>query len=181
MKIAPSLFRVRVSAAAAIVLVALTIAGCKEDKPADAAEESDQVYLNHAQPKLQTLKLWLGKEEVDAEIALTSQEVATGMMFRKEMGENDGMLFVFGVPMRASFYMRNTYLPLSCAYIDPEGVVQEVHDMKPLDDTPILAVSTNIQYVLEVKQGWFQRHHIGPGVVVGTERGTLRQTFFNRR
>lgn len=134
-----------------------------------------------AQPKLATIKLWLGAQEITAEQALTVPQITAGMMFREEMGEKEGMLFVFGEPHRASFWMRNTVLPLSCAYLDPDGVILEIHDMKPLDESPIEANSDRVQYVLETRQGWFQRNGIGPGTVVRTERGTLRETYFGRR
>lgn len=131
-----------------------------------------------AQPKLRTVKLWLGAEEISAEIAVSEKEIMTGMMFRTEMGENEGMIFVFARPHQASFWMRNTLLPLSCAYIDPDGVILEEHDMKPRDETPIPAATPRVQYVLEVKQGWFERHNVKVGTQVKTERGTLAQTFF---
>ncbi len=140
-----------------------------------------------AQPKLQTMKLWLGSQEIVAELAVSLPQVMTGMMFRTEMGENEGMLFVFGLdhrlpgPHRASFYMRNTLIPLTCAYIDGEGTILEIHDMKPLDHTSIEASTDNIQYVLEMNQGWFDRKKIAVGSVVRTERGSLRDTFFKRR
>src|SRR6267154_2652621 len=103
----------------------------------------------NAQPKLKTIKLWLGPEVITAELALSMPQIMTGMMFRKEMAENEGMLFVFARPHQVSFYMRNTLLALSCAYIDPDGTILELHEMKPLDETPIPAKSDNVQYVLE--------------------------------
>jgi uncharacterized membrane protein (UPF0127 family) len=133
-----------------------------------------------AQPKLQTLKLLIGPEEVIAEIAITEKEVMTGMMHRTSMGENEGMLFVFGVPHQAAFWMKNTILPLSCAYIDPDGVILETHEMKPLDETSIQAATNRVQYVLEMNKGWFDRHNIKPGALVRTERGSLPETFFRR-
>src|SRR4051812_7384041 len=84
------------------------------------------LYLDHVQPRLPTIKLWLGAQEMEAEMALTQTQVATGMMYRKEMGTNDGMLFVFPRPHRTAFYMRNTVIPLSAAYIDPEGTILEI-------------------------------------------------------
>jgi uncharacterized membrane protein (UPF0127 family) len=96
------------------------------------------------------------------------------------MAEYEGMLFVFGGPMRASFWMRNTLIPLSCAYIDPDGVILEIHDMKPLDETPIQAQTDRVQYVLEVKQGWFDRNKVSAGMLVRTEQGSLRDTYFSR-
>jgi len=170
--------------------VALLLLGC--EKPLTTAKveptnqpppaSAGQVFTpTNAQPKLQAMKLWLGNQEITAELALTLPQIMTGMMFRKDMGESEGMLFVFGRPHRASFYMRNTLVPLSSAYINSEGTILEIHDMKPLDETPIEANSDNIQYVLEMKQGWFDRHTVATGSVVRTEIGSLRDTFFKGR
>ena len=138
-------------------------------------------YLDHAQPRLSTIKLWLGSQELVTEVARTQTEVATGMMFRKAMNENEAMLFVFAQPYQASFYMRNTIIPLSCAYLDTEGEILEIHDLKPMDETPVQAASANVRYVLETKQGWFDRNKIGVGTVVRAEAGSLTETFFGRR
>jgi uncharacterized membrane protein (UPF0127 family) len=184
------------------LLAGLLCAGCRDDDgsaktsnsvssntapktQAVATADSKTIPLSasptHAQPKLRTIKLWLGREELVTELALTHDQVETGMMFRTEMAENEGMLFVFSGPFRAAFWMRNTLLPLSCAYIDPDGVILELHDMQPKDETTITASTPRVQYVLEVKQGWFQRHNINVGAQVRTERGTLAETFFSRR
>jgi len=127
-----------------------------------------------AQPKLPTTKVWLGAQELRAEIAQTASQIATGLMFRTNLGPNEAMLFVFNTPWRASFYMRNTFLPLSCAYIDGHGVILEIHDMTPREETPIEAKSDNIQFVLEVRQGWFETNRIGPGTLVRTDQGSLQ-------
>lgn len=182
------LFRVRTWIG--LLVISCTM-GCDSAPPATATEKVGQPvaersaptlhplgYLNAAQPKLPTVKVFLGPKEIVAEVASKPVEIQTGMMHRTEMGENEGMLFVFGRPMRAAFYMRNTKIPLTCAYIDPEGVVLELHDMKPLDESSIEASSDQVQYVLEMRQGWFQKHGITVGTVVTTERGKLRQTFF---
>ena len=139
------------------------------------------LHLNHAQPKLPTLKLWLGTNEVVAELALKQTEIATGMMFRKSMGRDEGMLFVFGVPHQTGFYMRNTTVPLSAGYIDPEGIILEIHDLNPLEERPVMAASDQIQYVLEMNQGWFKTNRVGVGTAIRTEVGTLRETFFRGR
>jgi uncharacterized membrane protein (UPF0127 family) len=174
------------------VLLVATLAGC--DKPSaapppappkttTAAPQTNNPlpHLDHAMPKLRTIKLWLGSQELETELAMTIEEISTGMMFRKDMGENEGMLFIFGRPHKTSFYMKNTTVPLSCAYIDPEGTILEIHDLKPLDESPVDAKAENILYVLEVKQGWFKRHNIETGSLVRTERGTLPETFFPKR
>lgn len=154
--------------------------GC--DKPAapPSPAAADGMTDGQAQPKLPTLKLWLGPHEMTAELAITPEQKQRGMMFRTNMAEMEGMLFVFPKAHRASFWMKNTVLPLSAAYIDPEGVIAEIRELKRLDETGVTAGSDNIQYVLETNRGWFERNGVGVGTVVRTERGTLRETFFRR-
>jgi uncharacterized membrane protein (UPF0127 family) len=181
-----------------LALMALAVAGCKNESPvavtpppaqqATAAErpalqpgEVPRAEQGRPQGKLVTLKLWVGTNEVSAEIAQTMPQIMTGMMWRTNMAETDGMLFVFPQPHQTKFWMRNTLLPLSCAYIDPEGTILELHDMKPRDETSIPAATDQVQFVLEMNQGWFDRHNVKPGMVIATERGSLLQTFFRRR
>ena len=165
----------------------LPAASCKPDRPSssdpanpDSARLSNSAYSGQAQPKLRVIRLWLGANELKAEVARSASEIATGMMHRTKMAEDEAMLFVFFRPRRASFYMRNTILPLSCAYIGSNGAILEIHDMKPLDETPIVAATDQVQYVLEVNQGWFKMHGVSVGTVVSTEKGTLRKTFFGQ-
>jgi hypothetical protein len=114
---------------------------------------------------------------VTTEIALTQVQVGTGMMFRKEMAENEGMLFVFARPHRAEFYMKNTTLPLTAAYLDSEGTILELHDLQPLNETPVKATADNVQFVLEMNQGWFKRHNVSVGTVISCETGRLADAF----
>jgi uncharacterized protein len=169
-----------------LAIAALGFAGCKEAKtvvpapkpsPQQAPPATAVLYYPYAQTNLQRMKVFVGSSELDTALALRPLERQTGMMWRTNMDENEAMLFPFPAPHRASFYMRNTHVPLSLAYIDPEGVILEIHDLQPLNETPAEASSDNIQYVLEVKQGWFQRHNITTGAVVRTPHGDLRKTF----
>jgi len=137
-------------------------------------------HLLHAQPKLPTIKVWLGNQELVAEVARRDVEIRTGMMFRTNMLENEAMLFVFPYPEAKSFYMRNCVVALSGAYISPAGEILQIVDMKPFDESSIPSQSSNVQFVLEVRQGWFARHGVSTGAVVRTERGTLMETFFRR-
>ena len=98
-----------------------------------------------AQPKLPTIKLWLGAEEMVAEVAGDDASRMTGMMFRTNMPENEGMLFVFPMPHRTSFWMKNTRIPLSAAYIDPEGTILEIHKLEPENTNAVNASSSRIQ------------------------------------
>ncbi len=145
-----------------------------------APEDSNHLYLDHAQPKLRTVRLWIGAKELTSEVAMTVREISTGMMFRKEIGDNEGMLFVFGRPHRAAFYMRNTVVPLSAAYIDPNGAILEIRELKPLEEAPVTAGSDQVQFVLETKLGWFEKNGIAPGTIIRTEAGSLTDTFLTR-
>src|SRR4051812_24154456 len=181
----------------ALMFVALFGVGCgSSDRPGTASNAPASTTKTNAapantfpiaespteaQPKLRTIKFWIGAEEIVTEIAASEKEIMTGMMFRTKMAENEGMIFIFAGPRQVAFWMRNTLIPLSCAYIDPDGVILEEHDMKPKDETPIPAASNRVQYVLEVNQGWFQRHNVAVGTQVRTERGTLAETFFRRQ
>jgi hypothetical protein len=160
----------------ASLLVALMVAtGCKKSGPA-ADPGVDLSEPRQAQPRLATLQLWLGPEHITAEMALTPDQERTGMMFRTSMAEDEGMIFVFPA-QRASFWMKNCPLPLSVAYLDPDGVIQEIHDLQPHNTNAVLSASANIHFALETPQGWFQRHHVSEGMTVRTERGSLMETF----
>lgn len=157
----------------------LLLAGCQPADQAPASppsvsrREPGQLYLNQAQPRLATLKLWIGSQEVETEIARRVPEIATGMMYRTNVVDGTGMLFVFARPEPRSFYMRNTLVPLSIAYIDPAGEIVEIHNMNPKDETPVDSASDRVQYALEVPQGWFDRTGIKPGMLVTTSKGRL--------
>lgn len=167
----------------AALSLGILLSGCGE-RPASAppgpAIDPERGHLLHAQPKLPTLKLWVGDQELIAEIARRPVEIATGMMFRTNLLENEAMLFVFPEPGPKSFYMRNCVVPLSAAYIEPDGTIAEIVDLQPGDEQGVPSRSTNIQFVLEVRQGWFARHNVRPGALIRTERGALRETFFGR-
>jgi uncharacterized membrane protein (UPF0127 family) len=150
-----------------------------EPPPQAESQEVDPVYghLLHAQSRLPTVKVFVGTNEVTAEIAQSEIAIHTGMMFRTNMPENEAMIFVFDSPSRQSFYMRNCYLPLSAAYISPEGEILQIIDMQPMNENGIPSRSANVQFVLETPQGWFQRHNVHEGATVRTERGPLLKSF----
>ncbi len=156
------------------------ICGCK--KPEVTADPIINLSEpRQAQPHLATVQLWLGPEQMSAEMAASLKEVMTGMMFRTNMAENESMIFRLGPPQRAHFWMKNCFIPLSVAYIDPDGVILEIHDLQPQNTNTVDSISENVVFALETKQGWFQRHNIHEGVTVRTERGSLAETFGGRR
>jgi uncharacterized protein len=154
------------------------VSGCKPATPPVPPASSEPALPTKAQPKLQTMKLWMGPEEVTAELALTSEQIHTGMMFRTNVPDNEGMLFVFDPPYKASFWMTNCPHSLSAAYIDPQGVILEVRHLEAFNAIPEVAKTDRVQFVLEMDDGWFDRKGIKPGTLIRTERGTLHETFF---
>ena len=84
-------------------------------------------------------------------------------MFRQELEENAGMLFVFDREDTHSFWMKNTYLPLSIAFIDEGGRILQIKKMKPLDEKIHYISKAPIRYALEVNQGWFEKYQINIG------------------
>ena len=165
-------------------MVGLVAAGCGKRETASAPLPTTNAapsFPTKAQPKLRTIKLWIGPEEISAEMALTAIQEQTGMMFRTNLPENEGMIFVLPYPQRASFWMKNCPESLSAAYISSDGVIREIHHLERQDTNSVVAFNDNIHFVLEMKDGWFQRYNINTGVVVRTEFGSLEKTFFHRR
>jgi uncharacterized membrane protein (UPF0127 family) len=115
------------------------------------------------QPPLPSVRLVVGKAPVQAEVADEPHERNIGLMARTNLAEGGGMLFVFPRPQPMSFWMHNTLVPLSIAYINAEGVIREIHDMEPLKETPVRSMFRDLLYALEVPQGWFARNGILAG------------------
>ena len=150
-------------------------------KPGGATAASPDPDSGRPQPTLPTLKLWLGAHEVVTEIARTPLEHQVGMMWRTNMAEMEGMIFIFDDADRRAFWMRNTIVPLDIAYIAPDGTLLEVHAAQPRNEASIPSDSERVQFVLEMRQGWFQRNNVKPGMLIRTEKGSLQETFFRRR
>src|SRR6185436_8781507 len=125
----PQFSHVKIFLFALVALVAVA-AGCKDVRQgatsspqtsATAATQESLPFLTNAQPRLQTMRMFVGPHELTTELALKPVEIYTGMMWRTNMSEGEGMLFAFADATPRSFYMKNTYVPLSIAYIDTEG------------------------------------------------------------
>lgn len=100
-----------------------------------------------------------------AEVAATDSTRSTGLMHRRIMPENRGMLFVFPAPAPQSFWMMNTYIPLSIAFIDESGTIINIADMQPLTTNPHPSARP-AQYALEMNQGWFAKRGIKAGMKI---------------
>ena len=164
----------------ALSLAVALLAGCSKPDSSTTLNPPpslDDLLPTHAQPKLPTMKIYLGAETFEAELALTEEEEMTGMMFRTNIQETDAMLFVLPQPQRANFWMKNCPESISAAYITPDGVIREIHHLEKNDTNGVVAARDDIQFVLETKEGWFTRHHIASGTVIQSEKGSLADTF----
>lgn len=132
--------------AALALLVAVSLAA--------AAQEGPQ--------KLAAIQLSAGMHLIQAEVAQTPAQRQIGLMNRPTMGPNEGMLFVFEAPAQQCFWMKNTLLPLSIAFLADDGTVVNIEDMKPqaLDSH---CSRKEVRFALEMNQGWFAKRGIKPG------------------
>ncbi len=105
----------------------------------------------------------VGARTVQLQVALFPAETLKGLMFREQMGADEGMVFVFDRPQQMSFWMRNTPLPLDVGYFDPEGVLKEIYPLYPRDERSVVSRGRNLQFALEMNQGWFSTAGVKPG------------------
>jgi uncharacterized protein len=118
--------------------------------------------LQTPQPKLPTIELVAGMHKIAAEVASTPQQRQIGMMMRTQMAQHEGMLFVFEQPSRQCFWMRNTLLPLSIAFVADDGRIVNLAEMKPQSDDSHCSTES-VRYVLEMNAGWFTKRGIQAG------------------
>lgn len=118
---------------------------------------------SHAQQKgLPVVSLTAGMHVIQAEVASTPATLSTGLMQRTKLPSNHGMLFVFEEPQQQCFWMRNTPLPLSIAFLADDGRIVNMADMTPLSDDPHCSKEP-IRYALEMEQGWFAQRGLNAG------------------
>ena len=114
------------------------------------------------QMNLPRVALSAGMHRIEAQVAQTSEQKMVGLMFRKEMPQHEGMLFIFDQPSVQCFWMKNTLLPLTAAFIADDGTIVNLADMKPLA-TDSHCSTKPVRYVLEMNQGWFAKKGLKAG------------------
>mgnify|MGYP006284696429 CR=1 FL=1 len=115
---------------------------------------------------LPRVQLSAGMHLIDVQVAATDAQRATGLMFRQQMPQTEGMLFVFERPAQQCFWMKNTVLPLTAAFIADDGTIVNLADMKP-QTTDSHCSTAPVRYVLEMNQGWFTHKGIRAGFKLG--------------
>lgn len=116
--------------------------------------------------KFPVISLTAGMHVIKAEVAAKNAERQEGLMYRKKIGPNEGMLFLFDTPAKVCMWMKNTFIPLSVAFIDTSGRIINIEDMAPQTMDSHCAKKPAL-YALELNQGWFKQKNINPGSTIG--------------
>jgi len=118
---------------------------------------------SQGQPQsLPTTTLSVGMHNIKAQLAVSPEQRQIGLMHRAEMPTQEGMLFVFDTPSPQCFWMRNTLIPLSIAFLADDGTVVNIADMKPRSDDSHCSAQP-VRFALEMNQGWFAKRGVKPG------------------
>ncbi|VTU27732.1 DUF192 domain-containing protein [Variovorax sp. RA8] len=125
-------------------------------------------HAQQPQTGLQRVRLTAGMYQIDAQVAETPAQRQIGLMFRKEMPQSEGMIFVFEQPATQCFWMRNTLLPLTAAFVADDGRIVNLADMKPQTDDSHCSEEP-VRFVLEMNQGWFAHKNIKKGAKLNGE------------
>ncbi|MDQ6670505.1 MAG: DUF192 domain-containing protein [Chloroflexota bacterium] len=162
-------FSVRYAVLAACVLGLIAVAGPNHLKTLTAAQAPDAACADATAPYAEVQID--GAPRLTLELARTSQEHEVGLMFRTDLAPDAGMLFVYQAQAREAYWMYNTLLPLSIAFIDADGTIVDIQDMPRLSDPSNVQEASQhtyppaapYWYALEVNQGWFVQHGVGVG------------------
>lgn len=129
---------------------------------------------SRAQPTLPAVKLTAGIHVITAEVASTDQTRMVGLMHRDKLAPNHGMLFVFEDKAQQCFWMRNTLVALTIAFVDDDGTIVQLADMAPKSEVSHCSEKP-VRYALEMEQGWFLRRGIAAGSRLGGLPGAPRR------
>ena len=114
------------------------------------------------QTRLARIKLGAGMHLIDTQLAQTPEQRQIGLMWRKDLPQNEGMLFVFEQPSVQCFWMRNTLTALTAAFVEDDGTIVNLEDMKPQSDDSHCSTKP-VRFVLEMNQGWFKKRGMQAG------------------
>lgn len=143
-----------------LTLAATALLGLASVTPA-MAQGPGQPQMN-----LQRIDLTAGMYRIDTQLALNERQREIGLMFRKEMPQQEGMLFVFEQPGVQCFWMRNTLLPLTAAFVADDGTIVNLADMQPMTENSHCSAKP-VRFVLEMNQGWFAKRGLKAGTKLG--------------
>jgi hypothetical protein len=108
------------------------------------------------------IDLSIAGKQIQAELAMDDPSRQRGLMYRKSMPEDQGMLFIYPRAQKLQFWMRNTSIPLSIAFIDDEGKILQIEDLRPHDERRV-GSKDEVRFALETNRGWFDKNGLKPG------------------
>jgi hypothetical protein len=133
--------------------------------PIMAVALSAHISLAQSLTRFPAISLTAGLYVIKAEVASTEAQREQGLMFREKMGTNEGMVFLFDSPSSVCMWMKNTLIPLSVAFLDKDGKIINIEDMKP-QTTEAHCAKKPALYALEMNRGWFKQKNIKPNSVI---------------
>jgi uncharacterized membrane protein (UPF0127 family) len=148
----------RFASVAVLTLAAgLSFAGCGDKKTAAPVAVAAPKTVADFFP------IKVGDKTVRLQLAVRTDEMERGLMERRDLGRDEGMIFVYAKPQQMNFWMRNTPTPLDIGFFDGEGMLEEVYTMHPFDEKTVGSRSTLLSFALEMNQGWFGSNAVKPG------------------
>lgn len=163
-----------------VAAVALMLGGCGGGKPPTAVSPAPA-----AGPAPKTIADWfaikVGPETVRMQLAVTDPEMEHGLMQRRDLAPDQGMIFIYDHSQRMTFWMKNTPTPLDIGYFTSDGLLHEVWPMYAFDETTVASRSNQIQFCLEMNLGWYKAHNLMPGAQLdlGALAAAMRERGFN--
>ncbi|TVP80520.1 MAG: DUF192 domain-containing protein [Puniceicoccaceae bacterium] len=145
-------------------------AACQPGQPSNSQENGKGSKASSAAVDSQTyFPISIGNQPLQLQLALEPAEKQRGLMFRQELAEDQGMLFLFEGSARRGFWMRNTGIPLDIGYFDASGRLLEVHKLFPYDENTVASRSHEVMIAVETNRGWFERNNVSPGARIDME------------
>ena len=120
------------------------------------------LFLAGCSEKEEIVSITVGNDIYHIEVARTREDQSRGLMYRESLGSDEGMIFIYEEDKKLSFWMKNTSIPLSIAFVAKDGTIKEIHQMKPESLTPVNSTHS-VRYALELPSGSFQRSSVSVG------------------
>ncbi len=145
----------------ALTAAAFAVAACAKEKSGAAGGSAAPAVA--AKSVADFFPIAVGEKTVRMQLAVRPAEMERGLMGRRDLGRDDGMIFVYERPQKMSFWMKNTPTPLDIGFFDADGVLREVYPLHPFDERPVSSRGEGLKFALEMNQGWYAANGVKPG------------------
>ncbi len=142
-------------------MLAAGLAACGREQPRPGAGPAPAT----AAPKTvrDFFPIKVGDRTVRMQLAIRPAEMQRGLMERRDLGRDEGMIFLYDRPQRMSFWMRNTPTPLDIGFFRSDGTLAEIHPLHPFDENTVSSRTEDLRFALETNQGWYRANGVKPG------------------